>query len=74
MTLKIHGQYSKVLFVKLIKTIEIEKISFEGKEFTEQKQITELCNQHFVSIGDKLPKVYNPVMSYLQLPILKQPQ
>ena len=29
---------------KAHKTIEIEKISFEGKEVTDKKQITELCN------------------------------
>ena len=51
---------------KTHKTIEIEKISFEGKEFTDKKQITELCNEHFVSVGDKL--------SNLQLPISKQLQ
>ena len=39
---------------KTHKTIEIENISFKGKEFTDKRQITELCNDHFVSIGDKL--------------------
>ena len=41
-------------------TIEIEKINFEGKEFTDTKQITELCNDHFVSIGVKLAKSIQP--------------
>ena len=39
---------------KTHKTIEIEKINFEGKEFTK------LCNEHFVSIGDKLAKSIHP--------------
>ena len=41
---------------KAHKTIKIEMINFEGKEFTDKKQITELCNEHFVSIGDKRAK------------------
>ena len=45
---------------KAHKTIEIEKINFEGKEFLDKKQITELCNDHFVSIGDKLAKSIQP--------------
>ena len=45
---------------KTHKTIEIEKISFEGKEFTDKKQITELCNEHFVSVGDKLAQSIQP--------------
>ena len=44
----------KVAVGKTHKTIEIEKISFEGKEFTDKKQITELCNEYFVAIGDGL--------------------
>ena len=36
--------------------MEIEKINFEGKEFTDKKQITELCDHHFVSISDKHAK------------------
>ena len=43
---------------KAHKTIEIETINFEGKEFLDKKQITELYNDHFVSIGDKLAKSY----------------
>ena len=35
-------------------------INFEGKKFTDKKQITELCNEHFVSIGDKLAKSIQP--------------
>ena len=42
---------------KAHKTIEIEKINFEGKKFIDKKQITELCNDHFVSIGDKLASI-----------------
>ena len=45
---------------KAHKTIEIEKINFEGKEFMDKKQITELYNEHFVSIGDKLVKSIQP--------------
>ena len=45
---------------KTHKSIEIEKISFEGKEFTDKKQITELCNEHLVSIGDKLAQSIQP--------------
>ena len=45
---------------KTHKTIEIEKISFEGKEVTDKKQITELCNEHFVSVGDKLAQSIQP--------------
>ena len=45
---------------KANKTIEIEKINFEGKEFTDKEQITELCNDHFVSIGDKFAKSTQP--------------
>ena len=41
---------------KAPKFIEIEKINFEGKKFTDKKQLTELCNGHFASIGDKLAK------------------
>ena len=55
-TLKIHGKYLKGAVWKAHKTIEIENINFEGKEFTDKKQITELYNDHFVSIGDKLAK------------------
>ena len=45
---------------KTHKTIEIEKISFEGKEFTDKKQITELCHEHFVSFGDKRAQSIQP--------------
>ena len=45
---------------KTHKTIETEKISFEGKEFTDKKQITELCNEHFVSVGDELAQSIQP--------------
>ena len=45
---------------KAHKTMEIEKINLEGKEFLDKKQITELCNYHFVSIGDKLAKSIQP--------------
>ena len=51
---------------KAHKTIEIEKINFEGKELTDKKQITELCNEHFVSIGDKLVKSILPISSQPQ--------
>ena len=48
MTLKIHAwNVLKAAFGKTDKTTEIEKISFEGKEFTDKKQITELCNEEF---------------------------
>ena len=66
MTLKIHGKYLKAQLEKIsaigkaYKTIEIKKINFEGKEFTDEKQITELCNEHIVSIGDKLAKTLQP--------------
>ena len=56
MTLKTQGKYLKVQLEEARKTIEIEKINFKGKKFTDRKQITELCNEHFVSIGDKLAK------------------
>ena len=45
---------------KAHKSIEIEKINFEGKQFTDKKKITKLCNEHFVSIGDKLAKSIQP--------------
>ena len=45
---------------KAQKTIEIEKINFENEEFTDIKQITELCNEHFVSIGDYRAKSIRP--------------
>ena len=45
---------------KTCKTIKIEKISFGGKEFTDKKQIIELCNEHFVSVGDKLAQSIQP--------------
>ena len=45
---------------KAHKTIEIEKINFEGEEFLDKKQITELCNDHFVFIDDKLAKSIQP--------------
>ena len=45
---------------KAHKTIQIERINFEGKEFTDKKQITELCNEHFASIGDILDKSIQP--------------
>ena len=45
---------------KAHKTIETEKINFEGKEFTDKKKITELCNKHYFSIGDKLFKSIQP--------------
>ena len=45
---------------KACKTVEIEKIDFESEEFTDGKQITELCNEHFVSIGNKHAKSIQP--------------
>ena len=50
----------KVAIGKAHKTIEIERISFESKEFTDKKQITELCSEHFVTIGDKLAQSIQP--------------
>ena len=38
---------------KTHKTIEIGKISVEGKDFTDKRQIAELCNEHILSVGDK---------------------
>ena len=35
-------------------------ISLEGKKFTDEKQITGLCNEHFVSVGDKLAQSIQP--------------
>ena len=32
----------------------IDKVSMEGTEITDKKQIAERCNEHFVSIGQKL--------------------
>ena len=54
--LKITWKVLKSAIGKAHKTIEIEKINFEGKEFIDKKQITQLCNEHFVFIGDKLAK------------------
>ena len=45
---------------KAHKAMEIEKINFEGKEFTDKRQTTELCSEHFVSNGDKLTKSIQP--------------
>ena len=36
------------------KTVGIDKVSMEGIEITDKKQIAERCNEHFVSIGQKL--------------------
>ena len=41
---------------KTNKAIGIEEINFEDHETTDKKQITEKCNEHFVSAGDKLAK------------------
>ena len=36
------------------KTVGIDKVSMEGIEITDKKQIAERCNEHFGSIGQKL--------------------
>ena len=36
------------------KTVGIDKVSMEGIEITDKKQIAERCNEHFVSVGQKL--------------------
>ena len=36
------------------KTVQIDKVSMEDTEITDKKQIAERCNEHFVSIGQKL--------------------
>ena len=36
------------------KTVGIDKVSMEGIAITDKKQIVERCNEHFVSIGQKL--------------------
>ena len=49
--------------VKLIKPLKLKRlalISFEGKEYTDKKQITELCNEHFVSAGANLARSIQP--------------
>ena len=38
------------------KTTEIEKINIKGLEVTDEEIIAEKCNEHFVSIGDRLAK------------------
>ena len=32
----------------------IDKINMEGREITDKNQIIERCNEHFVSVGQKL--------------------
>ena len=59
---------------KTHKTIEIEKISFEGKEVTEKSKSQNYAMSTLSLLVISLPKVYNPVMSNLQLPISKQLQ
>ena len=36
------------------KTVGIDKVSIKGIEITDKKQVAERCNEHFVSIGQKL--------------------
>ena len=36
------------------KTVGIDKVNMEGIKITDKKQIAERCNEHFVSIGQKL--------------------
>ena len=36
------------------KTVGIDKVSMEGTEITDKKQVAERCNEHFVSIVQKL--------------------
>ena len=61
MTLNIHGKYSKVLLVKLIKPLKLKRLTLSVKNLLlKKKQITELCNEHFVSIGDKLAQSIQP--------------
>ena len=32
----------------------IDRIKYENKEISDEQQISDICNHHFVSIGDKL--------------------
>ena len=36
------------------KTVGIDKVSMEGIEITDKKQIAERCNEHFVAVGQRL--------------------
>ena len=54
MTLKIHEKYLKMQLEKLIRPKKLKRLILKVKILL--KQITELCNEHFVSIGDKIAK------------------
>ena len=50
------------------KTTGIEKININGLEVTDKEIIAEKCNEHFVSIGDRLVKeIYIPMTSSMPL-------
>ena len=36
------------------KSTNIEKVIYEGSEYTDGKEITDICNKHFVSLGRRL--------------------
>ena len=46
----------KILNSAIGKTTGIENINFNGLEVTDKEIIAEKCNEHFVSIGDRLAK------------------
>ena len=36
------------------KSTNIDKVIYEGNEYTDSKEITDICNKHFVSVGRRL--------------------
>ena len=64
----------KDAIVKAHKTIEIEKINFEGKEFTDKNKLQNYAMITLSPLVISLPKVYSLIMNNLLLPISSQPQ
>ena len=50
----------------------INKILYNDCEFIEQSKIADICNEHFVSIGERLAEGI-PKSDESQLPILRLP-
>ena len=51
------------------KSTNIDKVIYKGSEYTESKEIADICTKHFVSVGRRLAQVI-PDMGH-QLPMSK---
>ena len=48
------GKFSNMLMGQGSKTTNVDKITEKGCQYTDNKEIADICNKHFVSIGERL--------------------